>query len=364
MYMRFVTVLQIMLLVGLSTTSESAVHGGRFGDPVATFSIVAYDSTANEWGVAVQSKFLAVGAVVPWAKAGTGAIATQAWANTTYGPEGLQLLSMGIAADDVVRLLTAKDAQADRRQLGVVDARGQVAAWTGDRCAPWAGHVVGPDFCAQGNILVGEDVVQGMAKAFQSTTGSLGKRLIAALAGGQQAGGDSRGRQSAALLVVRDRGGYSGFNDRFVDLRVDDHPTPIEELQRVFELHEQTFQGGAYVRIGISALAEGDTLGAHAALERALEITQRFPDNPDLLNSIAWELAINEFRLDDALDLAKKAVGLAPDDGNIWDTLGEVHARRGEYEEAVKAQSRAVELSPGSKEFEEKLKEWQARIRS
>jgi len=325
---------------------------------IATFSIVAYDSTAREWGVAVQSKFFAVGAVVPWAEAGAGAVATQAWGNTTYGPKGLALLRMGVGAEEAVKVLTRQDDSADRRQLGIVDSRGSAASWTGENCLAWAGHVAGRGFCVQGNILAGEKVIQSMAEAFAGSEGALGMRLIEALEAGEQAGGDRRGRQSAALLVVREHGGYSGFNDRLVDLRVDDHPRPIQELKRLYRIHEQTFQGGAYTRIGILALAEADSATAEFALDRALAIAGKYPENARLLNSIAWELAIHDFRLDDALELAKKAVRLAPEDGNIWDTLGEVHARRGEYAEAVRAEQEAVALSAGSKEFRDKLNGW------
>jgi len=329
----------------------------------STFSIVAYDSAAEEWGVAVASKFLAVGAAVPFARAGVGAIATQAWGNTTYGPEGLALLEMGVPAAELVRVLVSKDGERERRQLGVVDADGEAASWTGEKCFSWAGHVIGEAFCVQGNILAGEEVVNRMAEAFRSTKGPLARRLIAALRAGEEAGGDSRGKQSAALLVVREAAGYSGYNDRFVDLRVDDHPDPIQELERIFELHEQIFQGGAYVRLATLALKGGKQRRADQAFERAISIARRYPKNPDLLNHIAWELAINELRLDEALEFAQKAVELAPDDGNIWDTLGEVHARRGHYSEAVKAEVRAVELSEGNKEFQEKLEAWRKMLK-
>ncbi len=327
--------------------------------PTATFSIVAYDSVAEEWGVAVESKFLAVGAVVPWAKAGVGAIATQAWGNTTYGPQGLNLLQMGISAEKVVDILISQDPDRDQRQLGIVDARGRAAAWTGDGCLAWAGHIVGRGFTVQGNILTGEQVVRKMADAFRSSKGPLGRRLIAALHAGQEVGGDKRGRQSAALLVVRKGGGYSGYNDRFIDLRVDDHPHPIGELERLYNLHERTFQGGAYVRLGMQALKEGKGEKANLALDRAISLANKYPENANLLNGIAWELAINNFRLDDALRLAQKATKLAPQDANIWDTLGEVYARRGNYLEAVNAEKKAVSLSGGNKEFQGKLERWQ-----
>jgi uncharacterized Ntn-hydrolase superfamily protein len=208
---------------------------------VATFSIVGRDPAAEEWGVAVQSRFLAVGAVVPWAQAGVGALATQAWANIGFGPAGLALLREGLSATEVVDRLLATDERGDHRQLGVVDARGGSAAWTGSLCFPWAGHRSGVDYTCQGNILTGEDVVLAMEDAFLTFRGSLAQRLVAALQAGQRAGGDSRGQQSAAVLVVRERGGYGGHTDRAVELRVDDHPLPIDELERLLGLHQKFF---------------------------------------------------------------------------------------------------------------------------
>ena len=203
-----------------------------------TFSIVARDTQAGELGIAVQSKFLAVGAVVPWARAGVGAIATQSWANTSYGPHGLELLADGLSPEEVLAQLLSADEGRTSRQVGIVGINGSPVTYTGDQCFPWAGGRVGADYACQGNILMGEDTVLAMAHTFEQTGGHLCDRLLAALAAGQAAGGDSRGQQSAALLVVRERGGYGGFNDRFIDLRVDDHPQPIEELQRILQLHK------------------------------------------------------------------------------------------------------------------------------
>ncbi len=203
-----------------------------------TFSIVGYDPDKEEWGIAVQSKFLAVGSAVPWARAGVGAVATQSWANTSYGPRGLAMMEEGVPVEEVVVRLTEEDTGRAVRQVGVVDAKGSSAAFTGEECFDWAGHVVGRHFTCQGNILVSEDTVQAMAHTFEKTSGELVHRLLAALQAAQAAGGDRRGQQSAAILVVREGGGYGGFNDRYVDLRVDDHPTPIEQLASLLKLHE------------------------------------------------------------------------------------------------------------------------------
>ncbi len=207
----------------------------RFG----TFSIVACDPSDGTCGVAVQSKFISVGSVVPWAEAGVGAVATQAASNPAWGPEGLVLLRQGLSAKDAVRRLVAADPGRDERQLGVVDAHGGAAAHTGSKCMDWAGQVVGDGFTCQGNILFGPAVVQAMARAYESTGGDIADRLLAALVAGQREGGDRRGQQSAALLVSKKGAGY-GQSDRWIDVRVDDHVAPIEELRRVFRLYDLT----------------------------------------------------------------------------------------------------------------------------
>lgn len=209
--------------------------------PIATYSLVACDPGRREWGVAVQSKFLAVGSVVPWAEPGAGAVATQSYANPRYGPDGLALLRQGLSADEVVERLTEADDGRDQRQLGVVDAAGRGATFTGSACHDWAGGRAGAGYAAQGNILVSGETVDALAETFEAVTGSLAERLLDALAAGQAAGGDSRGQQSAALLVVRRDGGYAGLSDVVVDLRVDDHAAPIEELRRLHVLHDRLF---------------------------------------------------------------------------------------------------------------------------
>jgi uncharacterized Ntn-hydrolase superfamily protein len=206
-----------------------------------TFSIVGYDPEEKEWGIAVQSKFLGVGAVVPFAKAGVGAVATQSYANTAYGPQALKLMAEGKSASEVMELITKDDLDKEMRQVGLIDASGQPATFTGTYCYDWAGGVTGEHFAAQGNILVDENTVKAMADTFTSTQGSLAKRLLAALDAGQEAGGDSRGQQSAALLVVKEKGGYGGYNDRYIDLRVDDHQQPIKELIRLYGMQQLYF---------------------------------------------------------------------------------------------------------------------------
>jgi uncharacterized Ntn-hydrolase superfamily protein len=203
----------------------------------STFSIVAHDPVNGDLGVAVQSKFLAVGSVVPFARAGVGAVATQSYANVAYGPEGLRLMAAGWTAQEALSHLLTLDLDTAQRQVLLVDAAGGAAGHTGEKCHDWAGHLVGDGYACGGNILLGEATVQAMAETFEGTQGALPERLVAALAAGQAAGGDSRGQQSAALLVVRTAGSYGGRSDRYVDLRVDDHPEPIAELERILGLH-------------------------------------------------------------------------------------------------------------------------------
>ncbi len=218
-----------------------------------TYSIVAYDSLTGDLGVAVQSKFPNVGGIVPWAKAGVGAVATQSLGNTDYGDKGLELMSMGASAPEALRIVMRGDPRPAQRQVGMVDARGAAASWTGDSCFDWAGGrtggavggkgqvIVGRGYAAQANIMVSEQTVKNMAAGFERATGALSDRLLAALVAGQAGGGDKRGMESAALLVVRKNAGYLGLNDRYVDIRVYDDTNPIRELERLYRLHQLYF---------------------------------------------------------------------------------------------------------------------------
>jgi len=219
-----------------------------------TYSIVAYDSATGDLGIAVQSKFPNVGGLVPWARAGVGAVATQALSNTDYGEKGLELMARGAAAPEAMRIIMRTDPQPSQRQVGMVDARGNSASWTGDSTFDWAGGrtgsgqvggkgqmITGRGYAAQANIMVSDATVRNMAETFERSRGSLADRLIAALVAGQAGGGDKRGMQSAALLVVRAKGGYLGGTDRYIDIRVYDAPDPIKELQRLYALHKLYF---------------------------------------------------------------------------------------------------------------------------
>lgn len=228
---------------------------------VATYSLVAFDAPSQTWAVGVQSKFLAVGSVVPHAMAQVGAIATQAWANPTFGPNGLKLLQQGLPAEDVVQTLIQADEGRAHRQLGIVDRSGHSAAWTGEACMEWAGHVTGPGFSCQGNILAGQSVVHDMAQTFQSQLeGDLAQKVLRGLFAAEQAGGDRRGRQSAALLVVQAGQGYNSLTDRYIDLRVDDHPQPLDELQRLLRLHRLYMEKPSPQRIKPASTFNSDAI--------------------------------------------------------------------------------------------------------
>ncbi len=234
---------------------------------VATYSIAACDLDAGRWGVAVQSKFLAAGSLVPWAEPGTGAIATQAYANPRYGPDGLALLREGLPAEEVVRRLTEADDGRETRQLGIVDGQGRSATFTGRECFDWAGGRTGPCYAAQGNILVSQETVDALARGFEeSAARPLAERLIDCLAAAQAAGGDRRGQQAAGLLVVERDGGYAGLSDVLVDLRVDDHERPVDELRRLYGLHDAIF--------GKTPLAEWVPVDAALAAELAERLTR------------------------------------------------------------------------------------------
>src|SRR5438876_5249475 len=219
-----------------------------------TYSIVAYDSASGDLGVAVQSKFPNVGGIVPWAQAGVGAVATQSLGNTDYGEKGLELLARGATAPEALRIVMRGDPRPAQRQVGIVDARGNAASWTGDSCFDWAGGraggpmvggkgqvIVGRTYAAQANIMVSDQTVKNMAETFQRTMGSLADRLMAALVAGQAGGGDRRGMESAALLVVRKNAGYLGSNERYIDIRVYDDTNPLRELARLYRLHQLYF---------------------------------------------------------------------------------------------------------------------------
>ena len=272
--------------------------------PVATFSIVAYDSASGELGVAVQSKFFAVGTVVPWAKAGVGAIATQSYANTTYGPRGLTMLEAGMSPQEVMDSLTRSDKMRARRQAGIVDAKGNAVTYTGDSCLAWAGGKTGQYYACQGNILVSQGVVDAMAAAYEASKGELAERLLSAMEAGQRQGGDSRGMQSMALLVVKDQGGYSGYTDRYIDLRVDDAIDPFKEMRRLLRIQK------GIMHLNLAGRYSRENNLAQAVKEAELAVLAD-PTNADCHYDYACYLSLSGKR-EDALLALKKALQLNP----------------------------------------------------
>ena len=270
---------------------------------IATFSIVARDPATEELGVAVQSRAFRAAAIVSYAKSGVGAIATQASANQSYGPRGLELLEQGLSPDEVVERLTSADEGRDRRQLAVIDTQGRVSAYTGSQTSDWAGHIEGDNYSVQGNILVSEEVVQAMARAFETTEGELAERLMAALDAGQAAGGDARGKQSGGILVVRPIGDSGRTTDRWIDVRVDDHPTPFLEIRRLMNM----------------SVSRNKT-------------------------RLATQLA-SEGRFNEAIAAQRKAIAMRPGNDQYVYGLARLHAQAGNTAGAVEVLSQAIVMN-------------------
>lgn len=318
--------------------------------PVGTFSIVAYDAQTQELGVAVQSRAFSVGGGVPWAEAGVGAIATQASTNESFGPRGLAMLRSGYPAQEVLQLLITSDPGRDNRQLGIVDAQGRSAVYTGNKCLNWAGDSTAVGFSVQGNILAGPQVVAEMVRAFSSTSGELAERLIAALHAAQAAGGDRRGQQSAALLVVRPSDRYPEYRTRYIDLRVEDHPDPINELERVFRLHQTSDLLRAHLRYAEHYDTTGNAEAAKRERQRIGEILKKTLARDDAdagsLNALAWYCATADMYLEESLEAARRAAEMEPEKTGVLDTLAEVLFRLGRAKEAIDVIDRAIKIDP------------------
>lgn len=325
----------------------------------ATFSIAAYDSVTQELGVAVQSRAFSVGMAVPWAEAGVGAIATQASTNESFGPLGLSMLRAGKPAPDALRALLDADSGSAHRQLGIVDARGGSANFTGKLCSEWAGGVTGPGYAIQGNILASEAVVKGMEKAFLETKGELAERLLAALVAGQAAGGDRRGMESAALIVVRPSDEYPEYRTRYVDLRVEDHRDPINELIRVYRILEGQRLAEAHIRYAAAYEKAGKRDLARIERERVGESLKHALERKDAdastLNGLAWICATNDVHLTEALGAAQRAAVLEPRNAEILDTLAEVHYRSGNAAKAIEVETQALSLSPNDQYLKDQI---------
>jgi uncharacterized Ntn-hydrolase superfamily protein len=306
-----------ILAAGWSPASAST-----FDDNIATFSIVGHDPATGELGVAVASRFFTVGNVVPWAKADVGAVATQAYANTSFGWRGLELLEKGLTPEEARDVLIRQDDDPTRRQMGIVSADGKSATYTGEGCTAWAGGRAGPHYAVQGNILAGEAVVIAMEKAFLETEGTLADRLYAALIAGEEAGGDSRGKQSAALLVVKEATGYGGYTDRAVDIRVDDHQEPFKELGRILKIGQMNYAWNE----AWTLFTQGKYAEALPPMERTAKLA---PDYGEVFYDLACIRLANDDRpgamsaLKTALELNPKLVGQATRDDDLEKLRGE-----------------------------------------
>ena len=323
-----------------------------------TFSIVAMDPQTEEWGVAVASRVLDVGYVVPWVEAGVGAVASQALSNPYLGPRILAALKRGESAGEALQNVLTKDTIPQDRQVGVVDKNGEAASHTGTTTNAWAGHKTAPYVAVQGNILTGPEVVDSMLTVFQRTEGPLAERLVSALEAGEKAGGDNRGKQSAAIIVVTKRGGYLGVDDRLVDLKVVDNPEPVTELRRQYELWQYAFMAPAYLRLADETPEKEEMYMAktYSLMRKALasDVT-----SPEVYNSLAWEFALRQEYPEETLKAALKAHALAPEDANIMDTVAEAHYAAGNYRAAVEWETRALELDPENEFFQKQLEKYQ-----
>jgi uncharacterized Ntn-hydrolase superfamily protein len=276
----------------------------KFGRLASTFSIVAFDPATRDLGVAVQSRYFSVGPVVPWAEAEVGAIATQSFVNVSYGPRGLQLLKEGLSVNEVIKKLTREDEGRESRQLGIIDAEGNAAAYTGKKCMEWTGSKIGKNYSAQGNILASEKVVTNMGRRFETAKGDLADKLVAALEGGEAAGGDARGRQSAALLVVRKNKGRAGYGDRLIDLRVEDHQNPIGELKRLLTLHRVYYM----IDEAEELLVQGDVEKAVSTIKNAIKLS---PDSDDAYLDLGM-MYMKTGEEQKAMDAFKKTMRINP----------------------------------------------------
>lgn len=310
---RVLSILVILLGAAFQVVAGPTVELGS-ARPITTFSIVAYDPETGDYGIAVHSKYFAVGDVVPFAQAGVGAVATQARGNPLHGPKGLKLFAAGMSAEQAIERLIAEDPLGDSRQVGLVDSAGRPATYTGERCLPWAGGKTGKNYAVQGNLLAGPEVVEAMAATYEAAPGDLARRLVYALAAGQAAGGDARGRQSAAVLVVREGAGYLGLDDRYIDLHVEDHPTPIRELVRMLEIryaHLAAVETGKLLARADTGEDEEHELLVRQALASAERGLQHSRQSDDLWWLVARARLLSG-DLEGAVDGGRMALLLAP----------------------------------------------------
>lgn len=356
---RFLSMFSVAVLA-----TATSIAPARAIQQASTFSIVAYDSVTQELGVAVQSRYFSVGRTVPWVLGGVGAVATQSNVNPSFGPQALAMMRQGMSPDEIMKAFAATDAGWDGRQLGIVDAHGRAATYTGKTCQSWAGGETGVHFACQGNILAGPAVVADMAKAFRATRGELGDRLVAVIEAAQAAGGDSRGQQSAALIIVRPSERHPEFRERYVDLRIEDHETPVVELRRLWRIHQGFHGAGAHLAMAEEYEAGGNTALARLERERVgailTDAVARDERDTSILNGLAWSCAIHDMNLPEALEAAERAAAIEPKSTDILDTLAEVHYRMGNAKKALEVERRAAQLAPDNAYLKGQIERFEA----
>lgn len=351
------TIISILL-----TAITINLHAQNQAQSNSTFTIVVRDSVTGDLAIAVQSRMLAVGAIVPYAISNIGAIATQGTANTSYGARGMEMLASGLGAKEVVEALIKSDSKADQRQVGIVDSRGNASAFSGYSCPAWSGHLDGRGYVVLGTDLTSEVVLKAMARTFEVTSGDIYERMIAALSAAENAEGDKLGRQSAALLVVRDRGGYGGNNDRYIDLRVDDNPMPLVELKRLIKLWEAFYLTEARMRTVDTFDKQRNVSASQGEMNRIVEDLyaelRKKPDDPDVLKRVAWLLTTQEIDRERALEYAKRASKLAPGRSDILATLAECHYRLGNFDQAIAIMAELAVKEPSNDEHWNQLQRY------
>jgi uncharacterized Ntn-hydrolase superfamily protein len=326
-----------------------------------TFSIVGMDPDTREWGVAVASRIYDCGYVIVWLRPEAGAVATQGMVNARLGPLALDRMSAGMTAGEALQDILSMDPGCSTRQLGVIDRHGNSAAHTGSDSLEWAGHLTGDFVSVQGNVVTGPRVVSSMLDTFRKTEGELAERLLSALEAGESAGGDRRGRQSAALMVTRENGGYEGTDDRLVQISVPDHPEPVLELRRLYEMWKYAFIIPAYLRLADENRNSSDAfrLRVHGLIGKALDGNL---GKPEICNSLAWHLAQWKGFAQESIMLARRAHELAPDDPNIMDTLAEAFFVAGEISEALHYAKEAIKREPGNGYFRQQLERFMSKL--
>jgi len=347
----------VLLTFPLSRSQEYTVS-----HPTATFSVVGWDSVTHDVGVAVASHSIAIGAIAPYARAGVGALVTQALANSDIGSRGIDFLMQGLSAQQAALAMMQNDPDSAARQIAVVDGKGNTFSYTGAGCQPLSGSLQGSGFAVAGDFLTSNAVLTAMARTFDVASGSLAERLLSSLEAGEKAGGERGGLRSACLLVVREKAGFGPFNDRLVDLRVDDDSVPLAGLRRIYNLWERSYLLDAHARAAGDYTHERNFAAGREERERIASVLNRMlkekPDDPETLNRVASMLTLYDIDRNQALELAKRAAKLAPGNLEYLSTLAECHYSLGHFDEAIAIGSDLVAKDPGNDSFWKRLQKY------